>query len=191
MRLTKIYPYYSIKRLIYLGCWKITTSHYFRGKSIIYNYSEKKPGLFKFEVTSLINETIADGIIKNVFPYNFQKKLNMRQRDFKPLELSKYPVCVVPFRYGELIKDMIPCSSIVTCNRSIVYTILLKEPTDNISASLKYGDVKANVSLSSDYFKNDNYYINIVFSEIGFYDCIIWVNHKAQLFFNILYTNDF
>jgi len=28
---------------------KSTTLHYFRGKSVIYNYSEIKPGLFKFD----------------------------------------------------------------------------------------------------------------------------------------------
>jgi len=167
------------------------TSHYFRGKSVIYNHSEKKPGLFKFEVLSSINETIADGIINNVFPYKFQKAMTIGQRDFKPLELSKYPVCVVPYRFGELLEDMIPGSSIVTCNESIVYTILLKEPADSISALVECGDVKANATLYKDYFKDDKYCLNIVFSEIGFYDCYIWVNHKAQVFFNILYTNDF
>lgn len=113
------------------------------------------------------------------------------QRDFNPLELSKYPVCVVPYRYGELIKDISPSTSRVTCKWSILYTILLKEITDNIYASVKCGDVKADASFSSDYYKEDTYYLSISFSEIGLYDCIIWVNHKAQVFFNILYTNNF
>ena len=168
---------------------KSTTVHYFRGKSIIYNYYEKKPGLFKFEVLSLINEAIADGIIKNAFPYKFQSGVTIGQRDFNPLELSKYPVCVVPYRFGELIKDMIPGSSIVTSNQSILYTIILEEPTNKISASVKCGDVNANVSIYKDYNKEDKIYMNINFSEIGLYDCLIWVNHEAQLFFNILYKN--
>ena len=67
---------------------KSTISHYFRGKSVIYNYSEIKPGLFKFEVLSLVNETIADGIIKNAFPYEFQEEMTVGQRDFNPLESS-------------------------------------------------------------------------------------------------------
>jgi hypothetical protein len=167
-----------------------TTSHSFRGKSFIYDYSDNKPGLFKFEVSSAGVETIADGIIKNVFLYYYQKEMTMGQRDFNPLELSKYPVCVVPYRYGELIKEMIPCSSIVTCNKSIMYQILLKEPSDSVSASVKCGDVKAKVSLYSDYNNNDKYYMDIKFSEIGFYNCIIWVNSRAQVFFNILYTNN-
>ena len=158
---------------------KSTTANYFREISIIYNHSEIKPGLFKFEVLSLVNETIADWIIKNAFPYEFQEEMTVGQRDFNPLELSKYPVCVVPYRYGELVKDMTPSTSLVTCKRSILYTIILKEPTDNIYALVKCGYVKADISFSSDYYKNNNYYLSISFSEIWLYDCIILVNHKA------------
>jgi len=109
----------------------------------------------------------------------------------KPLELLKYPVCVIPYRYGDLIKGMIPITSIVTSNDSITYKILLKEPTDVINASVECGDVEAEVSLLKDYSKDDVYFMVINFSEIGFYDCIIWVKKEAQLFFNILYTKNF
>lgn len=165
-----------------------TNSHFFRGKSVIYNFFEKRPGLFKFKVLTLIHEAIADGIIKNAFSYKLQGGGHIGVRDFKPLELLQYPVCVIPYRYGDLIKNMIPGSSLVTYNKSIMYQIILEEPTKNISASVKCGDVKAKLTLSFDYVKEDVCYINIEFSEIGFYDCMIWVNNEAQLFFNILYT---
>ena len=166
---------------------KSTTSHHFREKSIIYNYSEKNPGLFKFEVLSSINGAIADGIIKNAFPYKLQKEITNGKRDFKPDELSNYPVCVIPYRFGELIEDMIPYSSLVTNDKFISYKIILKEPPDNISASVKRGNIEANVILPPDYFKDNVYYMNILFSKYGFYDCTIWVNNEKQLFFNILY----
>ena len=165
-----------------------TNSHYFRDKSVIYNFFEKRPGLFKFKVLTLIHEEIADGIIKNAFPYKLQGERHIGVRDFKPLELLQYPVCVIPYRYGDLIDNMIPGSSVVTYNKSIMYKIILKEPTKIISASVVCGDVKAKLTISLDYFKEDECYINIDFSEKGFYDCMIWVNHEAQLFFNILYT---
>jgi len=133
--------------------------------------------------------------MKNDKPYKFLKEITMGERYFNSLELDNYHVLVVPNRYGNMIKKIIPGVSLVTCNQSIEYKIILKldddDPFWSISATVRCKAIYAKASFSPDYFKKDIYYMKIVFPEIGLYDVLIKVDGSPQILFNVLYTNNF
>ena len=155
----------------------------------IIHLNKKFPGLYKFQFEYL-GKVVSDGLIRDIFPYESSHEIRMGKRDFSPIELMKYPISVLPFRYSNLIKQLIPNTSIVTKDKSIVYQIILNEEPKKMSASVKCGDITAKHELLSDYFDPKKITLNIIFTEFGLYNCLIWVNGNVQYFFHILYSED-
>lgn len=155
----------------------------------IIHLNKKFPGIYKFEIEYL-GKVVSDGLIRDIFPYETSNEIRIGKRDFSPTELMKYPISVLPFRYSNLIKQLIPNTSIVTNNKSIVYEIILNEEPKKMSASVKCGDITDKNELFSDYYDPKKITLNIIFTEFGLHNCLIWINGNVQCFFHILYSED-
>ena len=158
----------------------------YKGNERVFFLTKKKRGLFKYEFEKF-DIKIADGFIRDVTPYKLTQ-ITIGQRTFTLSEFRKYPVCLIPFVFGDLIKGINPAHSVVTLDNKIVYRFLLYQPDQKVAAEVKCGDIKAEVNGYYEYYDHKQYFLEIKFNHFGFYNCIVWVEDKAQIFFNILYA---